>query len=762
MKNKQILYFSFTLLLLSISCSVKKFIPEDELLYRGATIEVDHPKDLENFKPIEVELADLLHPEPNSKLLGMYFGLWAHYKGEREKPGFINRFLNKKFGEEPVYLSDVNTDRTEELILNRLENRGFFYGSASSDVIRGNKFADIKYYSTVSEPYVLTEMVLDRDSLKIEHEINRLFVDSELRPGSRFDLKALNQERNRIDESLKQKGYYNFNSDYLIFEADTNISDSARLFKLYLRLKHNTPENGLLTYQVDQIQVFPNYSLDEDDAHPDTVNIDGKDFIQSNLIFKPKLLNEYILIKKGENYDPSKSRFSSNRLSSIGNYKFVNLRYEELDNKDSIGHLNASFYLSPMTKRSVRAELLGISKSNNFAGPALNLVYRNRNIFHGGESFNITGKIGYELQIAGGDRSKLESLELGLKADLIFPRVIFFFPINEKFNYSVPKTKISLGTEYLSRGGLYRLNSFFTSYGYFWNANRFAFHEINPININIVNLSQSSPEFDEILENNPFLKKSFEQSFIAGINYNFNYNKLNDRFRTHGYFFGLGIDFAGNTINLFDKLLGEDNGKIFGLEYAQYGKLDVDLRYHYNFTKSQTLATRLFAGVGVPFNKSSSLPYSKQYFSGGPNSIRAFRIRSIGPGSYIPEEFDDNSYFDQSGDIRLEGNMEYRFPLVPYLKGALFLDAGNVWLMNENEALPGGKFSSDWWKEIAVGTGLGLRVDIEFFVIRLDLATPLRKPFLPEGKRWGNSFNIGSKTWRKENLIFNFAIGYPF
>ncbi|MEN2282427.1 BamA/TamA family outer membrane protein [Algoriphagus sp. SE2] len=759
--TKPLLFFLSVFVFVS-SCQVKKYIPEGELLYKGANLELEKPEDLENFKTVEAELNELLRPEPNGKFLGMYFGLWAHYKAEKGNPGFINRFLNKKFGQEPVYFSDVNTIRTEELILNRLENRGFFYSSANSEVVTTEKFAEVYYTASITHPYVLNEIKLDRDSLPIEHEIKVLLADSKLKAGGRFDLKTLNQERDRIDTELKQIGYYNFNSDFLIFEADTNISDTSRLFNLYLRLKSNTPENGILPYLVDQIEVFPNYSIDESAEKLDTVKLDGKEFIQGNFAFKPKLLNDYILIEKGKKYDPIKSRLSSNRLSSIGNYKFVNLRYEELPERDSMGHLAASFYLSPMTKRSVRAELLGVSKSNNFAGPDLNLVYRNRNLFHGGETFNVTGNIGYELQIAGGDRSKLESIQLGLKADLIFPRVIFFFPIKEKFSYSVPKTKISLGTEYLSRGGLYRLNSFFSTYGYFWNANRYAYHEINPISINIVNLSKSSPEFEDILDNNPFLRKSFEQSFIAGVNYTFNYNKLNDRFRTHGYFFGLGIDLAGNLINALDRLSGKDDGRIFGLEYAQYAKTDFDFRYHFNFTKTQTIATRLFAGVGVPFKNSVSLPYSKQYFSGGPNSIRAFRIRSIGPGSYVPEEFNDDSYFDQSGDIRLEGNIEYRFPLVSFLKGALFLDAGNIWLMNENEALPGGKFSSDWWKEIAVGSGVGLRVDIEFFVIRFDLATPLRKPFLQEGQRWGNSFDIGSKTWRKENLIFNFAIGYPF
>lgn len=747
-----------------IGCSVKKYIPEDEFLYTGADLKLQTEiEDIRGLDDIEEELTGLLRPEPNSKILGMYIGLWAYYKGTQEKPGFINRFLNKKIGQEPVYFSQVVPSRTEELILNRLENRGFFYSTTNSEVTRKDKYAKVDYTATISEPYKLSEVIVERDSLEVEKEIVALMEETKLVSGSRFDLNTLNYERNRIDSALKEKGYYNFNSDYLIFEADTNISDSARLFKLYLRLKSNVPKTGIIPYTVDTINVFPNYSIDEKESKTDTVSLAGKNFIQDNKVFKPKLLNDYILIQKNERYNPTLSRLSSNRLSSIGNYKFVNLRYKELSTSDTLGHLTVNFYLSPMTKRSVRAELLAVSKSNNFAGPALNLVYRNRNLFKGGETLNLTGKVGYEFQIAGGENRKgLQSLELGLGADLIFPRVIFFVPIKEKFSYSVPKTKMGLSAEYLSRGGLYRLNSISAKYGYFWNANQYAYHEINPISLSVVNLSKSSPEFEQILDDNPFLRRSFEQNFIAGINYTFNYNKLNDRFRTHGYFFGLGLDFAGNTIHLIDKISGKDDGKSLGLEYAQYGKMDLDLRYHLNIDKKQTIATRFFAGFGFPFGNSQSLPYIKQYFSGGPNSVRAFRIRSIGPGTYSPEDFDVNSFFDQSGDIRIEGNIEYRFPIVSLLKGALFMDAGNIWLMNENEALPGGKFTSNWWNQLAVGTGFGLRVDIQFFVIRFDLATPLRIPYLEEGERWGNSFDIGSKTWRKQNLIFNFAIGYPF
>jgi outer membrane protein insertion porin family len=753
---------SIALILILVGCSVKKYIPEDEFLYNGAELEANYSGKVPGKKQLNEELESLLRPEPNKKFLGMYVGLWAHYKTRGDSAGFIPRFMNKKWGEEPVYFKQVTPSRTEELILNRLENRGFFYSRATSEVSRKNKFASVTYTVDVTEPYVMDTLIIERDSTQINREIVLSQENPKLKKGDRFDLDRFKAERERIDSLVKLKGYYNFNADYLIFEADTNDTDSLRNFRLYLWMKNAVPQSGKVPYVIDTIKVFPNYSIDENETSADTVVYNDKYYIQEGTVFKEDLLDQYILIGTDERYDPKKSRLSSNRLSNIGNYKFVNLRYEDLKIFDSTGHLSAELHLSPMTKRSVRAELLGVSKSNSFAGPTFGVAYRNRNLFHGGEMINIVGRVGYEFQVAAGDQSNLRSLELGLQGDLIFPRTIFFVPIRERFSYSVPKTKISMGVEYLSRGGLYRLNSFFTNFGYLWNANQYAYHEFTPMNINLVNLTQTSPEFEEILDANPFLRKSFEQNFILGINYIFNYNKLNDRFRTHGYFLGFGVDFAGNMANAVENLFGNSDGKILGLEYAQYGKFDLDLRYHFNFAKDQTIATRLFAGLGIPFNRSLSLPYSKQFFSGGPHSVRAFRIRSIGPGSYRPPANDVNSYFDQTGDIRLEGNIEYRFPIISFLKGALFMDAGNIWLQNENEALPGGKFSSTWWEEIAVGAGVGLRVDIQFFVIRLDLATPLRHPYQLDGDHWGNDFDIGSSTWRRENMIFNFAIGYPF
>lgn len=746
------------------SCSIKKYIPEGEQLYTGGEVEIESEVKIKDRKEVEGELNELLKPNPNSKILGMRIGLWAHYKGSQEKPGFINRFLKNKLGEEPVYFSEVNPERTEELIFNRLENRGFFYSLVESEVTEKKKFASVLYHASLTEPYLLEKYGVDGDSLSIEKKIAELLEETEIKPGMRFDLNLLKDERVRLEEALKLEGYYNITPDFLIFEADTNNYEDKK-FDLFVRVKQNAPEKSIIPYVIKDINVYPNYSLQGEDDNRDTVVVSDMKFMQDELVFKPKLLEQYILFEPGQLYNSQISRRTSSRLTSIGSYRYVNIRFDEEDSSrtgDGEGLLEANIFLSPLNKRTLRAELQGISKSNNFAGPGVLLSFRNRNLFHGGETFNLSANLSYENQIASGDRSGLSSFEAGLRADLIFPRVVFPFPIKERFSYSVPKTKVSMGVEFLNRVGLYRLNSISASYGYNWNANQYVYHEINPINLSYVSLSRTSDEFEEILGGNPFLRRSFEQQFIAGVNYIFNYNQLGDPERTHSIFVGTTLDFAGNTVNLLNQALGGGDRSFLGLEYAQYAKGDVEFRYHFKLSEDHVIASRIFGGVGLPYGNSLSLPYVKQYFAGGPNSVRAFRIRSLGPGTFRPAEFNIGSFFDQAGDIRVEGNLEYRFPIISLLKGAVFADAGNIWLAKENESLPGGKFTSEWYKELGVGIGFGIRVDIQFFVIRLDLASPVRKPHLPEGERWGNTFSIDDKTWRRENLVFNFAIGYPF
>ncbi|MEQ8471467.1 MAG: BamA/TamA family outer membrane protein [Marinoscillum sp.] len=736
------------------ACSVKKYIPENKHLFTEYDIKVSSPEKIKDKSEITSELENLLRPKPNAKILGMRIPLRAHYRHESGAGGFINKWVNKKVGEKPVYLSDVDLSRTEELINNRLENRGFFRSNIQTSTQVKKHTAELKFDVSVNIPYKMETYQLDTISLPIHELIQESMEQTLIKPGSRFDLSMMKAERERIDTYLKDKGYYNFNSSFLLFEADTNYYEEPK-FDLYLRLKNNVPHSSTIPYRIKSIQVFPNYSLNQEKTNQDTVTIDRVDFIQKPVYFKPHLLPLYLLLKEGTRYNPTKSKLTSQRFSSIGTYKFVNIRHEEYlktESTDSIGLLQTKIYLSPQTKRSIRAEVQAVAKSNNFAGPALMITYSNRNLFRGGELLNISGKVGYETQITGGANSGLSSTQFGFQSDLIFPR-LEPFDLVSKFRYDVPKTKISLGVEYLNRSQLYTLRTLSSTYGYNWNASKFIYHNFNPISINLVNLSNTTDEFQTILEGNPFLASSFDQRFIGGLTYNFTYSELNNTRRNNQFYLNTNLDVAGNMINLLSTNTNESGKETFlGLEYAQYAKVDADLRYNILLGGSHRLVARVFGGIGLAYGNSDALPFSKQYFSGGPYSVRAFRIRSLGPGSYTSDGNVTGSFFDQTGDIRLEGNLEYRFPIVSILKGALFVDAGNVWLREENDSLGGGKFSSNFINELGMGAGAGLRVDIQNFVIRGDFAAPFHQP-----KPDGSGFE-----YKVDPPIFNFAIGYPF
>src|SRR5690606_24681995 len=335
------------------SCGVKQYIPEDELLYTGSEIKLESEAKIKERKRLKEELENLFYPEPNSKCLGMRLGLWAHYKAQKEKPGFINRFINKKIGEKPVYLSDVNIPQTEELINNRLENRGFFRNEVVSSEDRSEKTASVNYTATVRQPYTLKTYQLDTyDSVpgyekELFNEIKSNLNETFIKEGVRYDLALSKAERERIDKHLKLDGYYNFNADFLIFEVDTNRYYNKG-FDLFLRLKREVTEKSKIPYNINSVNVFPNYSIDTDSIQKDTVSLEGMNFIQQTTFFKPKRLASYILLKKGERYDPKASQLTSNRLSTIGTYKFVNIRYDEIDTQasnDGMGMLDAYIYL---------------------------------------------------------------------------------------------------------------------------------------------------------------------------------------------------------------------------------------------------------------------------------------------------------------------------------------------------------------------------------------------------------------------------------
>jgi outer membrane protein assembly factor BamA len=315
------------------------------------------------------------------------------------------------------------------------------------------------------------------------------------------------------------------------------------------------------------------------------------------------------------------------------------------------------------------------------------------------------------------------------------------------------------------------MNAVNFSYGYTWKETQQKEHTFNPLAINFARLERTTVAFKDLLAANPFLRQSFEEQFTIGGNYSFTYNSLVGNPRRNQYYFNGLVDVSGNLLSLANRAITgrapteESPYTLFGARYSQYTRLATDARYYFIINKNSKIATRLLAGVGMTYGNSRTLPYVKQFFSGGSNSIRAFLPRTVGPGTYLmPDSLVNKGFLDKAGDIKLEGNIEYRFTIISVLKGALFLDAGNVWLMRKNNQLPGGEFNAaDFYNELAVGSGFGLRLDLSFFILRFDLGMPLRKPYLPEKERWViDEINFGQRNWRKQNLVLNIAIGYPF
>ncbi|MGJ8745347.1 BamA/TamA family outer membrane protein [Polaribacter sp.] len=762
-KKHLILIFVF---LLFYNCGIKKHIPENQRLYTGASIEIIANDTVENLQDLKQGLTTVLRPQPNTKFLGMHLGLYYYYKNQKESPSLLSKWLYKKIGQKPMYQSDVNKLENERVLKNKLENNGFFYSTIASSFKEKKKEASIEYRLKIPTPYKMETYQIDSIVAPLYEEVKGLTKKHPFQKNMRFDLESLKLERERLDTALKNKGYYNFNPGFLLFEADTNqYKNNSKKFDLFLKLKAQVPKKATVPYKIKQINVFPNYNLN-DSTEVKTIRFHNKTYHQDTLFFEPKYLDEFITLKENDFYNPITSKNTARRLSTIGIYKFVNIQYKEIKDSltENLGHLEANIFLSPLTKRAVRAELQAVTKSNNFAGPKLALTYSNRNVFNGGETLNISTNIGYETQISSGSTSGLSSLELGLKGELVFPRVIFPFPLNKDlFDYSIPKTKVSLSATYLNRSQLYTLLSSSALFGYTWNANKYITYEFNPISVNYTNLSNTTAAFQEILDNNSFLQSSFDQQFISGLTFSFTYNEMMNASKTQQFYLQSTLDVAGNSISLLgkEKTAGEPK-QFLGLEYAQYAKADVDARYHYNFgaKKEQTIAARIFAGYGYAYGNSDVIPFVKQYYSGGPYSVRAFNIRSLGPGTYDGNNTDDNSsYFDKTGNVRIEANIEYRFPIYSFFKGAVFADAGNVWNtvsnsdFNDDNGNVTDKFTSNFINELGMGAGVGLRVDVQGFVIRFDFAAPFHDPSLEEEKRW---------DFRADEPVFNFAIGYSF
>ena len=589
-------------------------------------------------------------------------------------------------------------------------------------------------------------------------------------------------ERERIDKALKLKGYYFFRPDFLIIKVDSN--QRTQKVNLYLELKPNTLQTSLKQYRIKDISVY----IDTQDSTRGSIRTRrGIRVFDPKNAYNDKVFNDAIGFSSGRIYSSQTHDASLSRLINLRNFKFVKNRFELVNRSDS-ALINVIYDLTSLKNKSFQAELNALTRSNNLAGTLLGLNWSNRNIFHGAEILKIGINTGFDFQLGGTLNNNVNSYyRLAGDADLSFPRFLLpFYKIKNARNQALPKTNINLGYERLIQKGVgfredsltysytqYTITSLRSSLNYSWRKNTQIEHSFTPFSINLIKPKNISEEFVNKIERSNNIQdllryfKILETRLILGGQYNITYTPKQPLNSRHYFYLTTGFDIAGNLAGLFANKKKEDSKQFFGVLYEQYVRLDAEMRYYYDFTPNLRLANRLILGYGIPYGNSVSLPYQvKQYFVGGSNSIRAFRARSLGPGSFNIAADSLAIFTSTYGDIKLEMNTELRIKVTQLLNFAAFVDAGNVWSAKYNENsfyTEDGVFGKDFYKQIAVGGGVGLRLDFTYVKLRLDLATPFRKPWLPEKERWVfNQIAPFTKTWRKENLILNIAVDFPF
>lgn len=765
MRNRYTEYFVVLSLFFVFGCSNTKYLPEGELLYTGGSVKVkDSVIKNKDRKALEKELEGLLRPKPNKQLLGLRPKLWFYnIAGQPKKEKGFRYWLRTKVGEEPVLFSKVDLDYNASVLRNFAENKGYFKTRVSADSTVRNKRATAEYIVVPKKRYIIKSVTFPDDSLPMSRIIGRSSRRSLLKVGNPYDLDVIKAERERIDARLKERGYYYFNPDYILAKVDSSKGDHE--VKIRLVIKDDAPSKALTSYKIDKIFVYPNFSISKDSVKYKSEDIvQYKDFtiIDTAHTFEPRVFDRTILFKKGDLYNRKDHNLTLNRFVNLGTFSFVKNEFKISDSLPKT--LDSYYYLTLLPKKFIRVEVLGKTNSASYTGSEINVNWNNRNLFRGAELLTVSVFGGADFQLSGANNGK-NIYRLGTETSLTWPRFIVpFFPIQGSSEY-IPRTKAALRYEYQNRTQLYALNSFKASFGYLWKENIRKEHQLNLLDVTYVSPNHVTQEYLDDIQKDEALGRIIEKQLIFGPTYSYTYTNTMQKRKKNTFYFNGELDLAGNITGLLSGANAKKNDtkEIFDVPFSQYAKIKTDFRHYLKLSKESELASRVIVGLGLPYGNSTILPTSKQFVVGGTNSIRAFRARSLGPGSYLNTITTNNYLPDQSGDFKLEFSTEYRAKLFSIVRGAAFVDAGNIWLVNADPNKPGAEFSKDFMKEIAVGAGVGLRFDVSFFILRTDLALPLRKPYLPEGERWViKDIDFGSGAWRKDNLILNIAIGYPF
>lgn len=758
--------------ILVTSCSTTKYITDGQQLYTGQKkLKIENEGSGETYDTAMDEIEGALAKAPNGAIFGSSrfqvfpFGLWV-YNAYANSTSGLGKWILKHLGSEPVLISTVNPELRTKAATNILHDYGYFNGTAGYEVItnpKNEKKAKIQFHIDMQKPYFLDTIMFSRFPADIERMFTRAGRWTLLHKGDQFNVVKMEDERQRLSTLLRNRGYYYFRPDYIGYRADT--TRVSGLVDLQIIAKTGLPEQAKRQYYIGNRDLYlygstgeiPNDSIAYDDI---TIHFHNK------LKLRPKLAKQRFRLDRGQLYSQTRSTRTQERFSELGIFRYTEMQFIPRDTtatNDTLDvQVKSTFDLPYDSELGVNLAF----KSNDYAGPGLSYSITKRNVFHGGETFSIGLKGSYEWQTksSGGSGAKINSYELGLNTSLTFPRIVF--PWLSKKDYDFPATtKFSLNIDQLNRAHYFKMLSFGGDATYTFQPTRVSKHAVTPFRLTFNTLQSTTAEFREILKERRSLEKAMQNQFIPAMSYTYTYDDQSVRRRKNRFWLQTSLTSAGNITSGIYALAGKsfnEEKKLLGASLSQFMKLTAEARYTWNIDRNQSIATRLLGGAIYAYGGNKIAPYSEQFFIGGANSIRAFTVRSIGPGTYKSTD-EKYGYLDQTGDLKLEANIEYRFRIIKDLHGAIFVDAGNIWLLREDKGdeddpgRPGGKISTkNFFDQIALGTGAGLRYDLSFLVVRVDCGVGLHMPY-ETGKK--GFYNIPTF---KDGLGLHLAIGYPF
>ncbi|MGL4852464.1 MAG: BamA/TamA family outer membrane protein [Phocaeicola sp.] len=774
-KNRYIkLGWFITLLIFFASCSTTKHLAEGEQLYVGVKkMEiVNQDKSDAGVTAFEEVDAALAYP-PNHAILGssslrfpIPYGLWMYnglYK-YADKKGIGNWFY-RRLASTPVYLSAVNPDTRVKIGENLLREYGFFQGkvSYSIDTLKNPKKVKLNYRVEMNSPYLYDSIRYVNFPLRADSLIQRTKERAVVKKGDPFSVIKLEEERQRLSTLFRNRGYFYFRPEFVAYRADT--IQKPGFVQLQIVPKAGLPSEAQKTYRIGKTVVhLTGYNGEEP-----TDSLVHNDMIIHYHGDKPGIreqaLRRRLYYREGMYYSQALQSYSQEALAKLNVFKYAEFRYlpkDSLPSCDTLDvHINAMFDLPYDGELEFNLK----SKSTNQVGPGIIFSLTRRNFLRTAAklSFKVKGSYEWQTRSVGGvsDKSTLNSYELGISSSLDYPRLVLpWQSAREQRTFFPAQTSFKLYVDQLNRARFFKMLSFGGNVTYDFQFNRRWKHSVTPFRLTFNTLQSTTVGFDSIMANNKSLALSLGNQFIPAMGYTITYDNASARNRNQLWWQG-SVTSAGNITSLiyaaFGSGLKETNKKLLNSPYAQFLKFTSEVRHLHKITEKQHLASRFMVGALFAYGNQSIAPYSEQFYIGGANSLRAFTVRSLGPGRYIPDATNQYGYIDQTGDFKIEANLEYRFPILGDLYGALFLDAGNVWLLKENSDLPNSKLTDGGFlNSIALGTGAGVRYDLSFLVIRLDLGVALHAPY-ETGK--SGYYNIPKF---KDGLGLHFAIGYPF